>query len=205
VLLPVPHEAATGAAFSSAVNQIALVFNGCEPVLEALKAFHESIVELSSSPDLKNTRLLEVFKAMAKHLSMNTETVGENFFLQAFSLNPPVAQPGLSVPVRSSAGRARPHYRFDPVWTHRAVDADGVAVRASDARRLHSDRTGCLMPRTPRPVRAQQCNPGDRHDWAGVHAATLDLPRLPPLRAEKVLFGRNHLGIGVAPVIDVEP
>src|ERR1017187_9517310 len=42
VLLPVPHDAAAGAAFASAVNQIAVVFHDCDPVLNALRAFHRS-------------------------------------------------------------------------------------------------------------------------------------------------------------------
>jgi hypothetical protein len=93
VLLPVPHDAAAGAAFASAVNQIAVVFHDCDPVLNALRAFHEAIVEPSISADLKTKRLLELFKALAKHLSVNTELLGDNFFLQAFSLNQSVAQP----------------------------------------------------------------------------------------------------------------
>jgi hypothetical protein len=93
VLLPVPHEAATAAAFASAVNQIAIVFTRCGPVLNALKSFHEVIVEPSASADLKAKRLLELFKAMAKDLHVDSDILGENFFLQAFSVNPPVAQP----------------------------------------------------------------------------------------------------------------
>src|ERR1700689_5041895 len=79
VLLPMPHEAAAGAAFNSAVNQIAVVFHDCDPVLNALRAFHEAIVEPSISPDLKNKRLLELFKSLAKHLNVKTELLGENF------------------------------------------------------------------------------------------------------------------------------
>jgi hypothetical protein len=92
VLLPVPHDAAAGVAFSSAVNQIAVVFHDCDPVLTALKAFHEAIVEPAASPEMKSKRLLELFKAMAKHLKVNTELLGENFFMQAFSIIPPAPQ-----------------------------------------------------------------------------------------------------------------
>ncbi len=87
VLLPVPHDATAWAAFASAVNQIAVVFHDCDPVLSALRSFHEVIVESSASADLKTKRLLELFKSMAKHLNVKTELLGENFFLQAFSLN----------------------------------------------------------------------------------------------------------------------
>jgi hypothetical protein len=93
VLLPVPHDAAVGAAFASAVNQIAVVFHDCDPVLSALKSFHEAIVESSASAELKTKRLLELFKSMAKHLSVKTELLGENFFLQAFSLSQSAPQP----------------------------------------------------------------------------------------------------------------
>lgn len=92
VLLPGPHEAAAGLAFSSAVNQIAVVFHDCDPILTALKSFHEAIVEATASPDIKNKRLLELFKAMAKHLKVNTEILGENFFMQAFSVTQPAPQ-----------------------------------------------------------------------------------------------------------------
>lgn len=93
VLLPAPHDAAAGAAFASAVNQIAVVFHDCDPVLSALRSFHEVIVEPSASPDLKTKRLLELFKSMAKHLNVKTEPLGDNFFLQAFSLNQSIPQP----------------------------------------------------------------------------------------------------------------
>lgn len=67
VLLPAPYEPAAAAAFNSAVNQIAVVFHDCDPVLNALRSFHEAIVEPATSPDLKNKRLLELFKSIAKH------------------------------------------------------------------------------------------------------------------------------------------
>jgi hypothetical protein len=92
VLLPVPHDASTGAAFASAVNQIAVVFHDCDPVLNALRTFHEAIGESSTSADLKTKRLLELFKSLAKHLNVKTELLGDNFFLQAFSLNQSIAQ-----------------------------------------------------------------------------------------------------------------
>lgn len=93
VLLPVAHEPAAAAAFNSAVNQIAVVFHDCDSVLTALRSFHEAIVEPSTSADLKNKRLLELFKSLAKHLGVKTELLGENFFLQAFSVNQGIPQP----------------------------------------------------------------------------------------------------------------
>jgi hypothetical protein len=93
VLLPIAHEAAAAAAFNSAVNQIAVVFHDCDSVMNALRSFHETIVEPSTSADLKNKRLLELFKSLAKHLKVNTELLGENFFLQAFSVSQGIPQP----------------------------------------------------------------------------------------------------------------
>ena len=93
VLLPIPHEAAAVTAFNSALNQIAVVFHDCDSVLNALKSFHEAMAEPSTSADLKLKRLLELFRALAKHLRVKTELLGENFFLQAFSLNQGIPQP----------------------------------------------------------------------------------------------------------------
>jgi len=93
VLLPLPHDAAAAAAFNSAVNQIAVVFHDCDSVLNALRSFHEAIAEPSTSPDLKNKRLLELFKSLAKHLNVKTELLGENVFLHAFSVNQGIPQP----------------------------------------------------------------------------------------------------------------
>lgn len=59
-----PHDATAAAAFASAVNQIAVVFHDCDPVLSALRSFHEAIVESSASADLKTKRLLELCKSM---------------------------------------------------------------------------------------------------------------------------------------------
>lgn len=92
VLLPAQHESAAAAAFNSAVNQIAIVFHDCDSVLSALRSFHEAIVEPATSADLKNKRLLELFKSIAKHLAVNTDLLGENFFLQAFSVSQGVPQ-----------------------------------------------------------------------------------------------------------------
>ena len=87
VLLPIAHDSASAAAFTSAVNQIAVVFHDSDAVLNALRSFHEAIVESSISAELKSKRLLELFKSMAKHLGIKTELLGDNFFLQAFSVN----------------------------------------------------------------------------------------------------------------------
>jgi hypothetical protein len=87
VLLPGPHDAAAAIVFNSAVNQIFLLFHDAPNVLTSLKAFHEIISDPNGSPDLRNQRLLELFKSMAKHLDINTEPLGEGFFMRAFSVN----------------------------------------------------------------------------------------------------------------------
>jgi hypothetical protein len=61
--------------------------------MNAFRTFHEAIMEPSTSADLKNKRLLELFKSLAKHLNVKTELVGENFFLQPFSVNQAAPQP----------------------------------------------------------------------------------------------------------------
>lgn len=87
VLLPGPHDVAIAADFLGAVNQIFLMFHDAPSVLSALKAFHEAIAEQTLSAQLRTERLLELFKSMAKHLKINTELLGEGFFLKAFSIN----------------------------------------------------------------------------------------------------------------------
>jgi hypothetical protein len=92
VLLPGPHEGAAAAAFSSAINQVAIVFHDCEYILLALKHFHEARMEESASAELRNNRLLELFKSMAKHLKVNTQLLGDGFLMRAFVVSQPAPQ-----------------------------------------------------------------------------------------------------------------
>jgi hypothetical protein len=92
VLLPVPHDAAAAVAFASAVNQIAVVFHDCEPVMTAMKSFHEATTEQTTSAEIRNKRLLELFKSLAKHLKIKIELLGENFFMQPFAISQPAPQ-----------------------------------------------------------------------------------------------------------------
>lgn len=99
VLLPGPHDSTAAIIFISAVNQIFLLFHDAPAVLGSLKAFHEVVLDPNGSQDLKNQRLLELFKAMAKHLDINTEPLGEGFFMRAFSVNSLVGPQPLSMSV----------------------------------------------------------------------------------------------------------
>jgi hypothetical protein len=87
VLLPGPHDPATAVAFSEAVNQIFVVFHDTPTVITALKLFWEAISEQASSVDMRNLRLLELFKAMAQHLKISAEPLGDNFFMRAFTID----------------------------------------------------------------------------------------------------------------------
>lgn len=89
MLLPGPHDTAAAVAFSCALNQIPVVFHDSSSVLSALKSFHEALVEPSVSVDLRNKRLLELFKALVKNLRINIEELGEGFLMQAFSVGTP--------------------------------------------------------------------------------------------------------------------
>lgn len=99
VLLPGPHDPTAAMLFISAVNQIFLLFHDAPAVLTSLKAFHELISDPHGSPDLRNQRLLELFKVMAKHLNINTEPLGEGFFMKAFSVNSLVGPQPLNLDV----------------------------------------------------------------------------------------------------------
>jgi hypothetical protein len=99
VLLPGPHDPNGAVLFISAVNQIFLLFHDAPAVLAALKSFHEMISDPNASPDLRNQRLLELFKSMAQHLRINTEPLGEGFFMRAFSVNSVISPQPLNLGV----------------------------------------------------------------------------------------------------------
>src|SRR5271165_77889 len=100
VLLPASQDAAAATVFISAVNQIFLLFHDAPDVLVALKAFHEIVSDAQGSPELRDQRLLELFKSMAKHLKVNTEPLGEGFFMKAFSVNSLASEQALNLEVR---------------------------------------------------------------------------------------------------------
>ncbi len=75
-----------GQAFTEALNEVFVVFYDSRDVLIALKEFYEIIVSGQRAGELANQKLLDLFKAMCKHLRINTEPLTDNFFLQAFNV-----------------------------------------------------------------------------------------------------------------------
>lgn len=75
-----------GQAFTEALNEVFVVFYDARDVLIALKAFFEVIVSTQKAGPLVDQKLLDLFKAMCKHLRINTEPLTDNFFLQAFNI-----------------------------------------------------------------------------------------------------------------------
>jgi hypothetical protein len=73
-----------GKEFLGALNQVAVVFHDSKEVITALKIVYEDVMTPNRSRDLANQKLLELFKAMFKHLDINTELLTDNFFLTFF-------------------------------------------------------------------------------------------------------------------------
>jgi hypothetical protein len=71
--------------FTEAINQVFVVFYDSREVLTALKAFHEDSLSTNRTQDVSNQKLLDLFKAMCKHLHIETEPLTDNFFLQPFN------------------------------------------------------------------------------------------------------------------------
>jgi hypothetical protein len=75
-----------GQPFTEALNQVSVVYHKSKEVLTALKAFHEVIISAQKTDDLANEKLLDLFKAMCKHLRISQEPLGDNFFLRPFNV-----------------------------------------------------------------------------------------------------------------------
>lgn len=69
--------------FVEAMNQLPVAYHDSKKVLTAYKAYREHIM---SNGDVKigHQRLLELFKEMYKHLSINTEPLNDDLFLYPF-------------------------------------------------------------------------------------------------------------------------
>lgn len=74
-----------GEAFIDAINQTFVVFYDSKEVLTALKAFHEYSMSNNRIDDIANQKLLDLFKAMCKHLNIETDPLTDNFFLRPFN------------------------------------------------------------------------------------------------------------------------
>ncbi len=66
-----------------ALNQIPVVFYESKEVLITFKAYHEHI-QGNGDAKIGYQRLLELIKAMYKHLNMSTEPLNDNIFLSPF-------------------------------------------------------------------------------------------------------------------------
>lgn len=75
-----------GQLFTEALNQVFVVYYDSHEVLVALKTFHEVVIGGQKTTDLANQKLLDLFKAMCKHLKIETEPLTDNFFLQPFNV-----------------------------------------------------------------------------------------------------------------------
>ena len=71
-------------AFIGVLNQAFVVFYDSREVITALKAFHEDTLSINRSNEVSSQKLLDVFKAMCKHLDIKTEPLTDNFFLTPF-------------------------------------------------------------------------------------------------------------------------
>ena len=69
--------------FVEAINQLPVIYHESKEVLVAYKVYREHIL---SNGDIKigHQRLLELFKAMYKHLKINIEPLNDEVFLYPF-------------------------------------------------------------------------------------------------------------------------
>ena len=72
-----------GEYFTTALNEIFVVFQDSKGVLEKLNEFHEIIV--SKQTTLANDKLVALFKEMCKDLSIDPSKYSESLFLKAFN------------------------------------------------------------------------------------------------------------------------
>jgi hypothetical protein len=77
-----------GEKFSEALNQVIVAFSGCNDVLGALKAFHEVMMNSQKTPDSIDQKLLDLFKAMCKHLKRDLGPLADDYLLYAFNIRP---------------------------------------------------------------------------------------------------------------------
>jgi hypothetical protein len=83
-----------GDEFSRAINEIFVIFNDCEEVVSALRAFHQKVTNKQKSED----ELLRLHKAMCKDVNINFDKFNDSFFLRPFntrvnSMARPIAEP----------------------------------------------------------------------------------------------------------------
>jgi hypothetical protein len=75
-----------GSKFTEALNKVFIVFYDSPEVVKALKDFHEIILSNGKTTELANQKLLDLFKAMCKNVSINPAPLTDNYFLQAYNI-----------------------------------------------------------------------------------------------------------------------
>ena len=71
--------------FVEAMNQIPIVFYESKEVISAFKTYYEyCLIPAPRDVTLENQKLLDLFKALCKHLKIDTEPLTDNFFLYPF-------------------------------------------------------------------------------------------------------------------------
>lgn len=74
-----------GDEFTEALNSVFVIFYDSPTVIHALKAFHEHTLSPIASKDLADQKLLDLLKAMCKHLRVQVLPLNDSFFLQPFN------------------------------------------------------------------------------------------------------------------------
>lgn len=74
-----------GEKFTEALNKIFVIFYDSPDVINALKAFFETTIGRPTN-EIANQKLLDLFKAMCKNVSIDPKPLTDNFFLQPFNI-----------------------------------------------------------------------------------------------------------------------
>jgi hypothetical protein len=86
-LLPDVTDRGIEQKFTEALNQVFVVFHDCREITSALKEFHEAVMNPAQhNTNLLNQKLLDLFKAMCKHLNIDTAPLNDNFFLMPLNV-----------------------------------------------------------------------------------------------------------------------
>jgi hypothetical protein len=86
ILTPGPYDTEASRIFVTALNQISVLFHEAKGVTASLNALHESITDPNGSEVIRTKRLIELLRAMASDLRINTEPQGEGYLRRPFSI-----------------------------------------------------------------------------------------------------------------------
>jgi len=73
-----------GQPFIEAINQVFITFNDSKEVLMALKALHETVINVPVTRELVNQKLMELFKVMCEDMKIKLGPLTDSYFLAAF-------------------------------------------------------------------------------------------------------------------------